>query len=331
MTRVLRLTLYGGAVVAMLVAPAGARALEAKAVMDELGFPADAQTRVLAGEFVETSLPTASERDLNVGIAFFVKLPPEQLARTVMDEMLLSRVDPGTIAYGKLTPDGGPAQFAALKLPPAQVKAYSSAQPGTDLNLSVEEIAALNAAGTDAAAVQDKMRALLLARYDAYRTRGLAGIARYARKGATTDPGRDLAADIATARKSGILPAAFYDLLANYPKGAPSDLAENFSWSQFKAHGEDTIALGHAFRGTFAGTLIIVQRHFYVSTGYNTEQAITGLLPVEGGTLVIYTNHTSTDQVAGFGGGVKRSIGRKIMSGELRKMFDKARAAVTAP
>ena len=72
---------------------------------------------------------------------------------------------------------------------------------------------------------------------------------------------------------------------------------------------------------------VIAQRQFYVSTGYNVEQAITGFLPVEGGTLVIYTNHTSTDQVAGFGGGAKRSIGRKFMAGELKKLFEKARAA----
>jgi hypothetical protein len=35
-----------------------------------------------------------------------------------------------------------------------------------------------------------------------------------------------------------------------------------------------------------------------VSTGYNIEQAVVGLLPLEDGTLVAYTNHTSTDQVA---------------------------------
>jgi ABC-type amino acid transport substrate-binding protein len=36
---------------------------------------------------------------------------------------------------------------------------------------------------------------------------------------------------------------------------------------------------------------------------------------------VIYANHTSTDQVAGFGGGLKRSIGRKIMASEFKKLF----------
>ena len=70
-----------------------------------------------------------------------------------------------------------------------------------------------------------------------------------------------------------------------------------------------------------------MQRQFYVSTGYNAEQAIVGFLPVPDGTLVVYTNHTSTDQVAGFASGAKRSIGRKFMASQLESLFQKTRAA----
>jgi hypothetical protein len=313
-------------VVAMLAVAAGAWAIDAKTALDKLGFPADTVSQVLAGEFVETALPTASERDLNVGIAFLVKQPPETLGRTVREQMLLERVDPGTIAYGKFAGDGT-AQLAGLKLTPAQQKAYANAKPGDALNLSSEELAALNAAGKDAAAIQDTVHEMLLARYRAYRAKGLAGIAPYARKGASTDPAADLAAVNATARKSALLPPAFYDLLDNYPKGIPADATDTLYWSQFTAHGEDTIALVQSLHATFDGILIGVQRQYYASTGYNIEQAITGFLPAEGGTLVIYTNHTSTDQVAGFGGSAKRGIGRKFMAGELQKLFEKARAA----
>jgi len=324
-----RFVRWGVMGVALLALPAGARAIDAKTALNKLGFPSNTEQQAVAGQFVEVALGTSSERDLNVGIAFLVKQPPEKLARTVMKEMLLSRVDPDTIAYARFDGEGALAQLAGLKLTPTQLKAYANAQPGEDLNLSSEEIAALHAAGKDADAVQNKVHELLLARYRAYRAKGLAGIAPYARKGSQTDPAGDLAKDDHLARESNLLPAEFHDLLDNYPRGAPSGLAENFYWSQFKAHGVDTIALVHAFQGTFGGTLVSVQRHYYVSTGYNTEQAIAGFLPAEGGTLVIYTNHTSTDQVAGFGGGAKRSIGRKIMASELKKLFDKARAPAT--
>jgi hypothetical protein len=42
---------------------------------------------------------------------------------------------------------------------------------------------------------------------------------------------------------------------------------------------------------------------------------------------VIYTNRTSTDQVAGFGGGAKRAISGKFMAGELKKLFDSTKYA----
>jgi hypothetical protein len=199
----------------MLAVAAGASAIDTKTTLSKLGFPADTQQQVLAGQFVETALPTASERDLNVGIAFLVKQPPETLARSVREQMLLERVDPGTIAYGKFDGDGTMAQLAGLKLTPAQQKTYADAKPGDALNLSSEELAALSAAGKDAAGIQDKVRELLLARYRAYRAKGLAGIAPYARKGAKGDPAADLAAVNATARKDGLLPSAFYDLLDN--------------------------------------------------------------------------------------------------------------------
>ena len=73
---------------------------------------------------------------------------------------------------------------------------------------------------------------------------------------------------------------------------------------------------------------MVVQRQFYASNGYNVEQAVAGFLPVRDGTLVVYTNHTSTDQVAGFGGSAKRSIGRKFMAEQLEKSFDRSRKLI---
>ena len=75
------------------------------------------------------------------------------------------------------------------------------------------------------------------------------------------------------------------------------------------------------------GTDIVIQRQFYVARSYNVEQAIAGFFPVPQGTLVVYGNHTFTDQVTGFGGSAKQSIGRRVMGGKLKELFEKARAA----
>ena len=316
-------------VIALALAPAApAHALDPRALLAKIGFPSDTQERVLAGEFVETELMTSSERDLNVGIAFLIKAPPAAVAKKLREEHLLERVNPATIAYGDFKGDGSAAQLGALKLTAKQQRAYAAAAPGDDLNLATDEIAALAAAGKDPGRLQDTVRALLLARYRAYRAKGLAGIAPYARSGSKSDPAGDIARDTRVVRESKILPTTFTDLLEAYPRGAPPDLDESFYWSQFAAHGEDTIALVHVARGTFEGNPIVFQRHYYVSTGYNALQAIAGFLRVPQGTLAIYTNHVSTDEVTGFGGGAKRSIGRRVMAGELRRVFDKTREAI---
>lgn len=307
-------------------APAGAAGVDSTQALAKLGFPADTQARVLAGQFVETALPATSERDLNVGIAFLVKTSPERLTRQLFDELLLQRTDPSVAAYGKLAGDDGSNAFSKLTLSAAQQKSYAAAEPGATLNLSAEEIAAIRAVGKDPATIWNKLRELLWARHRTYKAKGLAGIAPYARRKGTTSPGDELAGFSKAARANGLLPVPFYNLLEGYPPGTPPPLTESYLWSEFKANDVDTIVLSHVWAGTFGNVIVGVQRQYYVSAGYNAEQAIAGFIPVEEGTLVVYTNHTSTDQVAGLGGGAKRSIGRKIMAGQLEALFKKMNA-----
>ena len=93
-------------------------------------------------------------------------------------------------------------------------------------------------------------------------------------------------------------------------------------------NGDTTLVLMHELTASEGAARAVVQRQYYVSNGYNAEQAVAGFLPVQGGTVVAYTNHTYTDQVAGFGGAVKRGIGRRMMASKLTQMFDTARDRV---
>ena len=315
------------ALVALLVAlPGAAHAIDAAVTLDALGFPRDTRVQVEAGRFVEVALPAWFDRDLNVGIAFLVEeLSPPVVARTVRQEKRVLQADPNMIAYGDLQGQGTPAQFAQLRLTPPQLKAFARAAPGTGLNLSLDEIAALRAAGGDAQPIEDAVHALLLARYRAYRSKGLAGIAPYARAGSATSAGDDLAAVNRGARATGVLPTTLCDVLDRYPADLPPGFAEDLYWMQFRAHGEDTVALEHVFQMTFDDAAVLVQRQYYVTAGYNAEQAIVVFLPVQARTLVLYTNHTSTDQVTGIGGGAKRTIGRSFMARQLKEVFETTR------
>ena len=121
------------------------------------------------------------------------------------------------------------------------------------------------------------------------------------------------------------MPAA-YQLLLDYPAAKPPGTEETFRWSQFMANGAPTIALTHGLYVPDGDAWVVVQRQYYVSGGYNSEQAIGALLPMKTGTLVIYTNRTSTDQVTGFGGGTKRSIGSKLLASQLEALYEKIQA-----
>ena len=318
------------ALTALLMAvPGETHAIDVAMALDALAFPRDTRTRVEAGEFVEVALPAWFDRDLNVGIAFVVNEPsPAVVARTVRQEKRVLQADPNVIAYGDLQGEATAAQLEDLRLTRSQLDAFARAAPGGDLNLSSEEIAALRAVRGNPEAIQDAVRALLRARYRAYRSKGLAGIAPYARAGSATSAGDDLAAVNRGARATRLLPSEIWDLLDHYPMDLPPGFAENLYWMQLRAHGTDTVALEHVFQVAIDDAAVLVQRQFYVSTGYNAEQAIVVFLPVQGRTFVIYTNHTSTDQVTGLGSAAKRSIGRSYMGRQLKDIFETTRTGL---
>src|SRR5262249_13660372 len=201
------------------------------------------------------------------------------------------------------------------------------AKPGSSLNLSTKEIAAFRAlpAG-DQEAVQRQLQKMLLDRYQAYRTSGLAGIKAYARGGGLD---RDLASDLRKATDAAqnlaqFLPR-FHEVLLTYPKGMDADMRENFFWMRSIIQGKPTDILQQTLVAADGDARAVVQRQFYASRGYNGEQAVAGFLPVSGGTIVVYSSHAFTDQVTGLGGFAKRGIGSRMMADSLRKMFEASR------
>ena len=313
-----------------LVAEAGAQAPDLSAVLSELGFPADAEKKVLAGKFVTTDVKPTSERELAVGMAFFLKVPPVELVSSLQEGLLMD-VDPDAHAHGYIKGDGSLAEFESLDMS-SQSGAYLKAKPGGDLNLSSAEIAAFKKlAGQSASSteVEKQVHASLLARLRAYRKSGLDGIASYARGGGEQRSGaEDLrAASAASVALKKHVPA-FYGVLNGYPASRPPELEERFLWVSYEAHGTPVVILTHAMSLATGDAYAVCQRQFYVSGGYNVEQAVAGFLPVTGGTLVVYLNRTSTDQITGFGGSSKRAIGRRVMASQLKSVFEKLRAKV---
>ncbi len=126
-----------------IAATAWAQTPDPKQVLANLGFPADAHAKVMAGELLSAKVASSNERELATGLAFLVKEAPKQFLAETM-EGLLEHVDENTLSYGEIRAGGGDTDFVDLKLGD-EVEAYRNAAPGDDLNLSSAEIEAFRA------------------------------------------------------------------------------------------------------------------------------------------------------------------------------------------
>lgn len=300
----------------------------ANQVLTDAGLSASDIQQVLAGELVTGDVKIAGDNDLSISMAFLVKTSPAALSKQIMAGNLVTS-DSQVQAHGAFHGSGSLADLSGLQITSAAAQTFLNAKPGSSVNLATSEIAAFNALQGTAnpqQAVRAQLQSMLLARFQAYQKSGLAGIAPYARGGSAQTDGADelrKASDAAGGLKK-YLPA-FQAVLLGYPQATIPGLQQNFYWVNYDIDGTPTYVLTQILAAADGNARVVAQRQYYVSTGYNVQQAVAGLLPVQEGTLVAYATHTFTDQVGGFGGSAKRSIGRRIMATKLKAVFDKGR------
>jgi hypothetical protein len=312
-----------GLAIAIALAPQAAHALpDAATLLADLGLTPDQIASVQAGEFVNVELRPSTPRELTAGFAFRVDVPPAKLVADLRAG-LANKVDPTVKASGEIHGAGSAADLAQLAIGPDVAASY--AKGSSDLNLSSDERASF--ANLGAADVAKQVRAALLARVAAYQAKGLAGIAPYARGSQSRSPAEELRSATDASKPLAKYEPAAYQLALDYPAKKPAGFTEAYRWSQFDAHGVPTIALTHGMFIPEGDAFLVVQRQFYVSAGYNCVQAIVAFVPTGSGTIVAYGNRTSTDQITGFGGGAKRSIGNEMLESQLQGMFEKIRGA----
>jgi hypothetical protein len=296
-------------------------------VLTDIGLSADDKHRVMNGELVTARLAGVSERDLPVAlVVFLIKVSPAALATQIMAGDLIT-ADSAVRTYGRFGHPGSLVDLAGLTIDRDVAQQLSRARPGEAVNLATREIAAFNALPSDAPdTVGSQLQKMLLARYQAYRASGLAGITPYDR-----GPGRltDLASDLRKASQSAVVfqkhMPAFHAVLLGYPKASEPGMQQDFRWVIYDIEGKPTYVLAHLLSAAAGAARAIVLRHYYVSTGYNGQQAVAGFLPVQEGTLAVYAGHAFTDQVTGFGGALKRGIGRRVMADKMRQLFETGR------
>jgi hypothetical protein len=304
-------------------------------VMQELHISDSDRASILQGKIVDWTASEGSDRELALGMAFLVKAKPGDLAEMYRQALVLKNVSVIT-AHGTLTGEGTMADLAGMKLQPngeKEAKRYLNVEPGSEMNLDAKEIAAFQAlkAGGDADSVPvEKVEALirqgLLARYQAYRTQGLPGIAPYERgKGQQRLAGDELL--LSTKELTGVakhLPA-FHKFLLSYPQGLAKDEAKNleefFYWLNIDVFGRPMFVLVHRMLYHVGDAAFAVERHYYTSHDYNSMLQGIAVLPTKDGSFLFYIGRVSTDQVAGFGSSALHPVSRAITAPYIKDMF----------
>ena len=285
-----------------------------------LGFTEAEIGRIKGGEIITKDLKEGSDKELAGVLAVFLDRPVKEL----VDLILLGReleTDKSMLAFRVWTPDASAdevfadAGLAATET--AEAKKFASASPGATLNLSAAEIAQFQHVQPEPDAVNVPLRALLKARYEAYRKSGLKGITPYAREGGKeSSPASELTLALnetkAVARRQD-----FFEALLNYPADALPGTEERFYWFKHTVEDRPTFILAHRTELRGENAALLTEEQFYVGHSYNSNVIAGGLLEVQGGTLVFYVNRTFTDQVAGMGSGMKHGIGRGQMLSQI--------------
>jgi hypothetical protein len=312
---------------------AAADGLTVEQVLMDLNLPDDAAARIRHGEMIHSEPRESSDRELGVGLTFLVERPVAEVMQAFRTAVDL-KADPHLSASVPIRGPGTIADFASLVLEPGgrtEAKRYLDASPGDTLNLSADEIQAFDglasAGGDRKLLVEEQLKRLLLARYQAYLERGLGGIASYERGGGSCDPSGELRRASEAARLLKQHAPALQQLLLSYPEGKPAGLEEHLYWLRYDLDGRPNYTLRHRMALRVGEVFSVADREFYVSHGYNTSQSFAGLIPVPEGTMIVYRSRVSTDQVAGFGSSIKKGIGRGVMAKQLTAIFESSRAS----
>jgi hypothetical protein len=200
-----------------------------------------------------------------------------------------------------------------------EVKNLFGARPGGDLNFSKGEFTALrqklaphgksDRAGQIAAA-SAAMRDILIARYNAYRAKGLSGVEGYSRsKRKQIDIGSELRLTTETFKPfEGDFPD-FYRVMHDYP--AAAECCEHyFRWIKVRLRKRPTFTLVHTMIQKTDDYILATERYYYATSTLNSLQVTLSWLKYDADTYMGLAMSASTDILDSFLGRMLRPVGR---------------------
>ncbi|HME95234.1 MAG TPA: hypothetical protein VKN16_13590 [Methylomirabilota bacterium] len=337
--------LGGAALLAgLLVIPAVSLAADADEgqTLDIRRLSPDQRRRLLAGETVIYAVPETTDVQLGAGVAMYLPVALARVAEMLTSPDLVLR-DSSITASGPIPADATPLALRGFTLGGGEIgeaQEVLEASPGPRFNLSTAEIEAFHAArarvrpgdrGSVLEAAASQWRVVLLQRAQAFRARGLEGVAPYARRGGSADPAALLRAAADDARiATSVAPRLGAELLV-FPADQSPTATSHFYWVRRQVQSRpDPIVIHHLTDVTGARALY-VERQIYVGHTYDASQILCVAVPYEDGVVILSSNRVATEQVTGLGADMKKLIGRRQLRGEILKRFDRIRAAFVRP
>ena len=328
-----RIKLLKFIVVQLLLGSAAAFAASAPVAEDVIALLTLKQGQIAQldqGKIVAFDIDEATQKELAIGLVMYFPSSPAKIA-AFFKQGDLARVDPDISAHGEIKPGSTIEAFKGFVFTPEQrneARNLLAAKAGDQFNLGAEEInsfTALKEKLIDAneadqiTGVSQHYQQILFQRWQAYQKRGLAGIAPYVRATASANPADELRSAATSSRLLALLPSNLQQAWLKYPTQLPPATEERFFWLNRRVEDRSTAILSHRIQQTNDNFSVILVRQFFVGHSYNSSHLIIGCLPYRNGAIVFYAHRTSTDQVAGLGSGLKRSIGREHMKKQMIK------------
>ena len=283
---------------------------------------------VIQGELVVSTLAEVSDRELAVNAACLVtRSPSEVLAPFLADRPAGSGSDIEIIS--RIEDPKVEAALATLELgddAEAEAKRYAGAQPGFELNLSIEEYA-LFAAVDDGdpelvAKVEAILRDALGDRIAGYAHSGLDGAKGYARgDGKVSRPAQELHRSFEGSGSLAKVFPVFSKIWSDYPEPAVEADSEAWFWSRLNVDGRPAFMLTHRIDAIAPDRGIVARRGFYFSHFFDAGFEIAGVAATVEGNLFFFVRRVWVDHWSGMSS-VKRKLGHTMLAGKLRDAIE---------
>ena len=111
--------------------------------------------------------------------------------------------------------------------------------------------------------------------------------------------------------------------LQGYPNDVAEEIRSDFFWIKQEVQNRPCFILAHRLVQLRPEGGLFAERQYYVGHNYNSLHLVAGAWPMQDGIIVFYRNRTSTDQVAGFGSGMKKGISLSPTSSPNAKLSPK--------